>query len=87
LQVTISDLQARLEQSIDLTQSLSRESSSVTDFICDLIDNLRFACPTAGAIPRLRLVSAIFLVLLSESILPSETVGSTSVGISTVYNL
>jgi hypothetical protein len=25
--------------------------------------------------------------LLSESILPSETVGSTSVGISTVYNL
>jgi hypothetical protein len=45
LQATISDLPARLQHSIDLTEVFSRESSCTTNFIRKLIDNLRFACP------------------------------------------
>jgi hypothetical protein len=45
LQATISDLQARLGDSIDLTEAFSRQSSCATDFIRELIGNLRFACP------------------------------------------
>jgi hypothetical protein len=69
LQATISNLQERLEHSIDLTEAFNRESSCVINFIPELIDNLRSACPNRRYSPHMLSISH-FLYFCSAKTYP-----------------